>query len=158
MAPTHEHADHDDQDTMPRHASDHDDELPFEPPPFPMGLSPDVRYLAELHVWSTRELLRDGRRTRRAGRTSTEERAPPSAGAWASLMATVAKLPVGVQAGLFSTVGTAVAGAITYIALNLGGALFEKWTGHAPPMPTSPVSFETTNAHAADVSGTEPHH
>ena len=118
-------------------AEDLDDDAVYDAPPAPPGVSADTRYMAQVYAHGTKAIIVDNRRrtSRLVRELRTEAKdAGPGVSSW--LARTLGKLPASVQSAL--ALGT------MYLVMQLGGAVFERLTGHAPPQPTQPVSEAAT--------------
>lgn len=129
-----------DNDTLPMDSGD------FDPPPIPVGISPDVRLQLEMQTWSTKVLVRDGQRRTREIRDAMErheERAEarkaevldrvapkPGEGWLAKVFASALLKNPAAQLVIASAAGTAmtsIVGAVLYVLFH--------WTG-LPSTPT----------------------
>lgn len=99
----------------------------YDAPPAPPGVSADIKYLAKVHAHGTRAIIRELR---------NEREDDDGVSNW--LARQLGKLHPTVQASL-------AMGAV-YLVLQLGGAVYEHLTGHAPPQPTQPVTEMTSPA------------
>lgn len=110
----------------------------YDPPPVPLGVSVDTQYMAKVFAHGTSAVIRDNqRRTARLVRELRSEAKTGEPGVSSWLARTLGKLPASVQSAL-------ALGAM-YLLMQVGGAVFERLTGHAPPQPTQPVADVTTH-------------
>ena len=117
---------------MPQTPREHDEPSLYDPPPPPPGLDLASAYAAQVYAHGVRYQERaSGERHHellRALRTEERQRGPGILG-WASSV--LGRLPPAIQQGLV------LSG--FWLLTQLGGAVYERLTGRAPPQPSQPT-------------------